>query len=173
MFSFLTRIYFHAHIVIQRRPAQYLLEDSIRLYEGKELRTLDGWKSDEAFAPHDRYSLPLKAWKRKKKVVTAAKKRNSTTTGEDVPETVGGVTPKKRRFASPMELTAGDGLIELAKGIKIMTTSDKKASPMDVLVKVGGMGLSPVNVGLGVGPLEDEARRKMLKGTFFGSPDGE
>ena len=72
-----------------------------------------------------------------------------------------------------MELTAGDGLIELAKGIKIMTTSDKKASPMDVLVKVGGMGVSPVNVGLGVGPLEDEARRKMLKGTFFGSPNGD
>lgn len=158
-------------LLFQRRPAQYLLEDSIRLYKGKELRTLDGWKPDEIFAPHDRYSLPLKAWKRKKKVVKAAKKRNSTTTGEDVPETVGGVTPKRTRVASPMELTAGDGLIELAKGIKI--TSEKKASPMDVLVKVGGMGLSPVNVGLGVGPLEDEARRKMLKGTFFGSPDGE
>ena len=160
-------------LLFQRRPAQYLLEDSIRLYEGKELRTLDGWKPDEVFAPHDRYSLPLKAWKRKKKVVKAAKKRNSTTTGEDVPETVGGVTPKRTRVASPMELTAGDGLIELAKGIKIMTTSDKKASPMDVLVKVGGMGVSPVNVGLGVGPLEDEARRKMLKGTFFGSPNGD
>jgi hypothetical protein len=61
-------------------------------------------------------------------------------------------------------------LISLAKGLKIMSI-ERKASPSDVVVKVvGGIGLSPMNLNIGVSPglsLEDDARLKMKKGTFF------
>jgi hypothetical protein len=55
-----------------------------------------------------------------------------------------------------------------------MSTCERKASPSDVVVKVGGMGLSPMNFNSGVSfALEDDARRKMKKGTFFGTPSFE
>lgn len=154
---------------IQRRPAMFLLEDSLRLYDGKELRSImDEW-SPELFASHPLYSLPLKAWKRKNKVV-----KSSTKEAVGAAQSLQCVTPKKRRIASPKELSAGDGLIELAMGFKIMSTCEKKVSPSDVLVHVGGMGLSPlIDISIGEGPaleaFEDDARRKMKKGTFFSS----
>jgi len=152
-------------LLYQRRPAWLLLEDSRRLYEGKALRPIEGWNPDELFGSHARYSLPLKAWKRKKKVVKKRSAKGSVAATEEA-----GVTPKRQRVASPKELSAGDGLIELAKGLKIMSTCERKASPSDVVVKVGGMGLSPMNFNIGVSPaLEDDARRKMKKGTFFGA----
>ena len=77
------------------------------------------------------------------------------------------MTPKRQRVASPKELSAGDGLIELAKGLRTMsTTCETKTSPSDVVVQVGGMGLSPFDVGISPG-LEEDARNKMKEGTFF------
>ncbi len=76
------------------------------------------------------------------------------------------VTPKRQRAASPKELSAGDGLIELAKGLRTMSTCETKASPSDVVVQVGGMGLSPFNIGVSPA-LEEDARSKMKEGTFF------
>ena len=77
------------------------------------------------------------------------------------------VTPKRQRVASPKERSAGDALIELAKGLRTMsTTCETKTSPSDVVVQVGGMGLSPFNIGVGPG-LEEDARSKMKEGTFF------
>ena len=155
---------FHENLycTYQRRPAHFLLEDSLRLCEGKALRPIEGWNSHELFATHARYSLPLKTWKARKKVV---KKRSAKGT---VAAKAGAwhVTPKRQRCASPKELSAGDGLIELAKGLKVMSTCERKSSPSDVVVKVGGMGLSPFNIGIGPA-LEEDARNKMKKGTFF------
>ena len=65
-----------------KRPAHLLLEDSLRIFEGKELRTLPGWDGDALFAPLKDYSAPLKTWlnlkKRPGKVKNGVKKRKST-----------------------------------------------------------------------------------------------
>eukprot|EP00984_Skeletonema_dohrnii_P023192 scaffold12264_cov118-Skeletonema_dohrnii-CCMP3373.AAC.8 len=143
-----------------RRPAYLLLEDSLRLCEGKELRPIEGWNSHELFASHDRYSLPLNTWR--KKVVKKRRAKGTVTAKAGAWH----VTPKRQRCASPKELSAGDGLIELAKGLKVMSTCERKSSPSDVVVKVGGMGLSPFNIAIGPA-LEEDARNKMKKGTFF------
>eukprot|EP00985_Skeletonema_marinoi_P009991 scaffold4708_cov116-Skeletonema_marinoi.AAC.13 len=145
-----------------RRPAYLLLEDSLRLCEGKALRPIEGWNSHELFASHARYSLPLNTWKVRKKVVKKRSAKGSVAAKAGAWH----VTPKRQRCASPKELSAGDGLIELAKGLKVMSTCERKSSPSDVVVKVGGMGLSPFNIGIGPA-LEEDARNKMKKGTFF------
>ena len=148
-------------LITKRRPANLLLEDSLRLCGGKALRPIEGWNWNPAgLSSHPRYSLPLKAWKIKKKVV---KKRSAK---GSLVETWH-VTPKRQRVASPKELSAGCGLIELAKGLRAMsTTCDTKSSPSDVVVQVGGIGLSPFNIGASPG-LEEDARNKMKEGTFF------
>mmetsp|Transcript_10658 Transcript_10658/g.17596 ORF Transcript_10658/g.17596 Transcript_10658/m.17596 type:complete len:332 (+) Transcript_10658:58-1053(+) len=146
-----------------RRPANLLLEDSLRLCLGKALRPVEGWNPDK-LTSRARYSLPLKAWKVTKKVVKkrSVKDAAAATAGTEH------VTPKRQRVASPKELSAGDGLIALAKGIRVMTTCERKTSPADVVVRVGGMGLSPFDIDTSPG-LEDDARGKMKEGTFFNS----
>ena len=50
-----------------QRPAACLLEDSIRIFDGKNLRPLAGWFGPLLFASDPRYSLPLKEWQKKKR----------------------------------------------------------------------------------------------------------
>mmetsp|Transcript_33070 Transcript_33070/g.69415 ORF Transcript_33070/g.69415 Transcript_33070/m.69415 type:complete len:139 (-) Transcript_33070:122-538(-) len=47
----------------QRRPAAFLLEDSMRFFEKKKLRPLIGWDCDSLFSFDPRYLMPLKSWK--------------------------------------------------------------------------------------------------------------
>lgn len=132
----------------------------MRLCQGKALRPIEGWTTDR-LATHARYSLPLKSWKVKKK---AAKKRsaNSLVAAKAEAEHV---TPKRQRIASPKELSAGDGLIALAMGFRVMSTScERKTSPSDVVVGVGGVGLSPFDIDTPV--LEDDTSNKMKEGTL-------
>ena len=148
------------HITYQRRPANLLFEDSLRLCQGMALRPIEGWSTDR-LATHARYSLPLKSWKVKKK---AAKKRSANNSLVAAKAEEGHVTPKRQRIASSKELSAGDGLIALAMGFRVMSTScERKTSPSDVVVRVGGMGLSPFDTSP---VLEDDTSNKMKEGTL-------
>jgi len=50
----------------KKRPATMLFEDSLRIYEGKDLSQLhDSWDSDTVFSFDEKYSLPLSSWKKK------------------------------------------------------------------------------------------------------------
>ena len=77
------------------------------------------------------------------------------------------VTPKRHRVASPKEQLSAAGLLELAKGVSVLSTRErrKKKSPLDAVVNsVGGRGLSPIPMNLSYGtnqPLEDDAHIKI------------
>jgi hypothetical protein len=47
-----------------RRPVSLLTEDSIRLFEGKEVRPLVGWDSDSLFSFDQKFLTKLKMWKK-------------------------------------------------------------------------------------------------------------
>ena len=61
-----------------RRPVSLLTEDSIRLYEGKEVRPLEGWNSDSLFSFDQKFTTELKMWK--KKGYTGRTTKNKRTT---------------------------------------------------------------------------------------------
>jgi hypothetical protein len=43
-----------------------LLEDSLRIFEGKDLRPLVGWDDTALFSFNHKYLTPIKTWKRTK-----------------------------------------------------------------------------------------------------------
>lgn len=56
---------------------ELLTEDSIRLYEGSEVRPLMGWDADLLFSFNPKYLTKLKMWKKDGRV-SGAKKVNAT-----------------------------------------------------------------------------------------------
>jgi hypothetical protein len=54
-----------------------LTEDSIRLYEGSEVRPLMGWDADLLFSFNPKYLKKLKMWKKEGRV-SGTKKVNAT-----------------------------------------------------------------------------------------------
>ena len=62
-----------------KRPAAYLLEDSVRIFDKQELPTIKGWDGEFLFASDPLYLSPLKTWPKKKKAPSAkGKKTNSS-----------------------------------------------------------------------------------------------
>ena len=55
-----------------KRPASNLLEDSMRIFRGRELRPMENWDGEALFASDPRYSTPLKTWKKKRRFSKAA-----------------------------------------------------------------------------------------------------
>ena len=139
-------------VYLQQRPATLLLEDSLRLFQRKALRSIEGWNSEELFASHPRYSQPLKAWKRREKV-SKVKTRSASVPSSSAPRSWQDITPKRRRAASPKEQLSAAGLIELAKGVSVMSARERtKASHSKVVVNAdGGKGLSPIPINLSYG----------------------
>ena len=68
-----------------RRPAGLLLEDSIRIYEEKELRPLTGWDGDKLFESlkDPKYLMKLKSWTSNSKKKPPKEKKTKTTKGSE------------------------------------------------------------------------------------------
>mmetsp|Transcript_8931 Transcript_8931/g.17200 ORF Transcript_8931/g.17200 Transcript_8931/m.17200 type:complete len:640 (+) Transcript_8931:121-2040(+) len=64
-----------------KRPTFMLLEDSIRIFDGKAPRTIPGWDGDSFYAEFSDFSAPLHTWynlnKRPKKTSTIKKRKTS------------------------------------------------------------------------------------------------
>ena len=69
-----------------KRPALLLMEDSLRIFKGHELRPVIGWDSDTFFANRSDYSKPIATWG-KKDPKTVLEKSNGITASDITGET--------------------------------------------------------------------------------------
>lgn len=116
-----------------RRPAGLLLEDSIRIYEEKELRPLTGWDGDKLFKSlkDPKYQMELKSWPSNSK-----KKPPKTAKGEKKTKAKGGTAAKQ--INSKKEAEAKQPPLEAKHSLKAPLETPLDQSPCTAFLNAGG-----------------------------------
>ena len=122
-----------------RRPAGLLLEDSIRIYEEKELRPLTGWDGDRIFESLNdpKYLMELKSWpSNSKKKPPKETKTKTTKGGEKKTKAKGGTAAKQSN--NKKEAEAKQPPPEAKSPLKAPLETPLDQSPCTAFLNAGG-----------------------------------